>query len=60
MSRISGGLIGESPALAQRAESRGVPAQKELERSIRDDPGGETPVAGLVLEIKVSGECQHS
>jgi hypothetical protein len=33
----------------------GVPAQKELERSIRDDPVGETPVAGLVLESKFRG-----
>ena len=59
-SRISGGLIGESPALAQRAESAGVPARKELSVQSAMTPGGASLVAGLVLEIKVSGECQHS
>ena len=57
---ISGGLIGESPALAQRAESAGVPARKELSVQSAMTPGGASLVAGLVLEIKVSGECQHS
>ena len=37
-SRISGGLIGESPALAQRAESAGGSRAEGTERAIRDDP----------------------
>jgi len=46
-----------SPPLHNALKVAGVPAQKELERSIRDE--WRRSGAGLVLEIKV-GECQHS